>query len=80
MKLTTATKPKKETVPRSVSKVTKQAHYKQVNGARVLQPPVREDVLVDVEVWVVRTTYDGKTERHEFADETDADRFYEGFK
>ncbi len=59
------------------------------NGVSVqVEEPIYEKVHVPAEfqektrkvtVWVVETTFDGQTEKHEFKDEKDANNFYEGF-
>lgn len=41
--------------------------------------PVFEDKEIMVDRWIVETTYKDKTERHEFANATDAKNFYKGF-
>lgn len=75
MNLTTATKPARETVTRTRRICVKQARYKD----DVLLPPVFNEQDESVEIWVVETSYNGNTERHEFANKQDADRYYRGF-
>lgn len=76
MNLTTASKPEKKTVSRSIEKCVKQARYKD----DVLLPPVFDTAEILVDIWVVETSYEGKIETHEFDSKSDAERYFEGFK
>lgn len=74
--LTTVTPPKKETATKIVRKCVKQARY---NKDNVLLPPVFEEEEVEYEIWIVETSYNGKTEKHKFMSEEDAKSYYGSF-
>ena len=80
MNLTTATKPRKETQQRTRLKPMKPARHAVKGGKKIVKQPEFRELKEPVEVWIVETTYDGKTERHEFSNEVDANQFYGGFK
>lgn len=76
MRLTTAKAPYKTKAPRTVVKVLKPATYK--DGIPI--DAVRKTEEVEVDIWVVETSYNGLTEKHEFADEAGALNYYRGFQ